>query len=159
MKVMQYVFYKESQFNDFCASLDFDLLSSEELTLQTIKQIKEANILVQKECHLSKKAKRMQHKITKSANTNTTVCMTAFEMASVTKEIETMMENMFTDPRVSKQDIMDWQIKVIEARSEIVGNINEWFGKKGGRDGTKQWSGTADQKGSAKRKRMKGLTG
>ncbi len=48
MKVMQLDCCTESQFNDFCASLDFDLLSSEELTLETIKQIKEANILVQK---------------------------------------------------------------------------------------------------------------
>ncbi len=46
------------------------------------------------------------------------------------KEIETTMENMFTDPRVSKQDIMNWQIKVIEARSEMVRNINEQFGEK-----------------------------
>ncbi len=70
-----------------------------------------------------------------------------------------MMENMFTDPRVSKQDIMDWQIKVFEARSEMGGNINEQFGQKGGGNGIKQWSGTANPKGSAKRKRMKGLTG
>ncbi len=51
--------------------------------------------------------------------------MTSSEMASVRKQIETMMENMFTDPRVSKQDIMNWQIKVIEARSEMVNNVNE----------------------------------
>ncbi len=68
----------------------------------------------------------MQHRVTESANTNTTVHMTASEMASVRKDIETVMENMFTDPRISKQDIMDWQIKVIEARSEVVG-INELF--------------------------------
>ncbi len=65
----------------------------------------------------------MQDRVTESANTNTTVHITASEMS---KDIETMMENMFTDPRVSKQDIMDWQIKVIEARSEVVG-INELF--------------------------------
>ena len=82
--------------------------------------------------------------------------MTSSEMASVRKEIETMMENMFTDPRVSKQDITNWQIKVIEARSEMVGNISEQFGKKGGGNGTKQWSETANLKCSAKRKRMKG---
>ncbi len=58
--------------------------------------------------------------------------MTSSEMASVRKEIETMMENMFTDPRVSKQDIMNWQVKVIEARSEMVNNIKEQFGKKEG---------------------------
>ncbi len=81
--------------------------------------------------------------------------MTSSEMASVRKEIETMMENMFTDPRVSKQDIMDWEIKVIEARSKMVGNTNEHFGKKGGGNGTKKWSGAANPKGSAKRKRMK----
>ena len=101
----------------------------------------------------------MQDRVTESAYTNTTVCMTASEMASVRKDIETMMENMFTDPRVSKQDIMDWQIKVIEVRSEMGGNIKQQFGKKGGENGTKQWSGTANPKGSAKRKRMKGLTG
>ncbi len=87
------------------------------------------------------------------------VCMTSSEMASVRKEIETMMENMFTDPRVSKQDIMNWQIKVIEARSEMVNNVNERFGKKGGGNGTKEWHATANPKGSAKRKRMKGLMG
>ncbi len=85
--------------------------------------------------------------------------MTSSEMASVRKEIETMMENMFTDPRVSKQDIMNWQVKVIEARSEMVNNINERFGKKGGGDGTMQWPGTPNPNGSAKRKRLKGLTG
>ncbi len=69
-----------------------------------------------------------------------------------------MMENMFTDLRVSKQDIMNWQIKVIEARSEMVSNINERFGIKGGGNGTKQWHGIANPR-SAKRKRMKGLTG
>ncbi len=42
MKVMQLDCCTESQFNDFCTSIDFDLLSSEELTLQTLKQIKEA---------------------------------------------------------------------------------------------------------------------
>ncbi len=80
-------------------------------------------------------------------------------MASVRKDIETMMENIFTDPKVSKQDIMDWQRKVTEARSETVGKINQQFSKKEGGNGTKQWSGTAIPKGSAKRKRMKGLTG
>ncbi len=85
--------------------------------------------------------------------------MTSSEMAAVRKEIESMMENMFTDPRVSKQDITNWQIKVIEARSEMVGNISEQFGKKGGGNGTKQWSGTANSKGLTKRKRMKRLTG
>ncbi len=85
--------------------------------------------------------------------------MTLSEMASVRKDIETMMENIFTDPRVSKQDIMDWQRKVIEVRSEMVGNINEQFGKKGGGNGTKQWSGTAIPNETAKKKRMKGLTG
>ncbi len=125
MKVMQLDCCTERQFNDFCALLDFELLSSEELTLQTIKQIKEANILVQKECHLTKTAKRMQDRVTESDNTNTMVFMTASEMASVKKDIETMMENMFTDQRVSKQDIMDWHIKVIEARSEMVSNIIE----------------------------------
>ncbi len=69
--------------------------------------------------------------------------MTASEMASVRKDIETMMENMFTDPRVCKQDIMDWQRKVIEARSEMVGNINQQFGKKGGE--TEQSSGMEKQ--------------
>ncbi len=54
---------------------------------------------------------------------------------------------------------MNWQIKVIEARSEMVRNRNEWFGEKRGGNGTKQWSGTANPKGSTKRKRMKGLTG
>ncbi len=87
------------------------------------------------------------------------VCMIAFEMASVRKDIETMIQNMFTDPRVSKQDIMDWQRKVTEERSEMVGNINQHFGKKGGGNGTKQWSGAAIPKRSAKRKRMKGLNG
>ena len=159
MKVMQLDCCTESQFNDLCASLDFDLLSSEELTLETIKQIKEANIIVQKNCHLSKKAKIIQDKVTESAKSNTTIRMTSSEMASVRKEIETMMENMFTDPRVSKQDIMNWQVKVIEARSEMVNNINEQFGKKGGGNGTKQWHGTANPKGLAKRKRLKGLTG
>ncbi len=101
----------------------------------------------------------MQDRVTKQANTNTTVHITASEIASERNEIETMMENMFTDPRVSKQDIMDWQIKVIEARSEMIGNINEQFGKKRGGNGTKQWSGTANWKGSAKRKCMKGITG
>ncbi len=85
--------------------------------------------------------------------------MTASEMASVRKEIETMMENMFTDPRVCKQDITDWQIKFIEARSEKFGNMNEKFGKKGGGNGTKQWHATENPKGLAKRKRMKGLIG
>ncbi len=108
MKVMQLDCCTEQQFSDFCASLDFELLSSEELTLQTIKQIMEANVLVQKECHLTKTAKRMQHRVTESAYTNTTVHMAASEMASVMKDIKTMMENMFTEPRVSKQDIMDW---------------------------------------------------
>ncbi len=159
MKVMQLDCCTESQFNDFCASLDFDFLSSEELTLETIKKIKESNILVHKECHLSKTAKRMQDSETKSANTNTNICMNAYEMATVRKDIETMMENMFTDPRVSKQDIIDWQRKVIEARSEMVGNINERFRKKGGRNGMKQRAGTANPKGSAKRKRMKGILG
>ncbi len=125
MKVMQLDCCTESQFNDFCSSLDFDLISSEELTLETIKQIKEANILVQKNCHLSEAAKIIQDKVTKSAKSNTTIRMTSSEMASVRKEIETMMENMFTDPRVSKQDIMNWQVKVIQARSEMVNNINE----------------------------------
>ncbi len=69
-----------------------------------------------------------------------------------------MMEIMFTDQRVSKQDIMNWQRKVMEAKIETVENINEWFGKKGGRNGTKQWSGTVNPNGLAKRKRMKGLT-
>ncbi len=159
MKVMQLDCCTQSQFNDLCASLDFDLLSSEELTLETMKQIKEANIIVQKNCHLSETAKIIQDKVTKSATSNTTIRMTSFEMTSVRKEIETMMENMFTDPRVSKQDIMNWQVKVIEARSEMVNNINERFGKKGGGDGTKQWHGTANPNGSAKRKRLKGLTG
>ncbi len=54
-----------------------------------------------------KTAKRMQDRVTESANTTTMVHMTASEMASVRKDIETMMENTFTDPRVSKQDIMD----------------------------------------------------
>ncbi len=79
--------------------------------------------------------------------------MTAYKMASVRKKIETMIENMSNDPRVSKKGIMDWQIKVIEARSEMIGNINKQFGKKGGGNGTKQWSGTANLKGSAKRKK------
>ncbi len=124
-----------------------------------MKQIKDANIIVQKNCHLSETAKIIQDKVTESATSNTTIRMTSFEMTSVRKEIETMMENMFTDPRVSKQDIMNWQVKVIEARSEMVNNINEQFGKKGGGDGTKQWHGTANPKGLAKRKRLKGLTG
>ncbi len=135
------------------------MLSSEELTLETIKKIKEANVIVQKNCHLSETAKIIQEEVTKSATSNTTVRMTSFEMASVRKEIETMTENMFTDPRVSKQDIMNWQVKVIEARSELVNNINEQFGKKGGGNRTKQWHGTANPKGLAKRKRLKGLTG
>ncbi len=77
--------------------LDFDLLSSGELNLQTIKQIKEANILVQKEYHFSKTAKRMQQRVTKSANTNTMVCMIASEMGSMRKEIQTMMENLIQE--------------------------------------------------------------
>ncbi len=64
MKVMQLDCCTESQFNDFCASLDFDLLSSEDLTLQTIKQIKEANILVQK-IVFSQKQQKIQDKVTK----------------------------------------------------------------------------------------------
>ena len=78
--------------------------------------------------------------------------MTSSEMASGRKEIDTMMENMFTDPRVSKQDIMNWQVKLIEARREMVNDINEQFGKKGGGNGMKQWHGTANPKGLAKRK-------
>ncbi len=85
----------------------------------------------------------MQDRVAESANTNTTVHMTASEMASVRKDIETMMENTFTDPRVSKQDIMDQQRKFIEARSEMVDNINQQFGKKGWGNGMKQLSGTA----------------
>ncbi len=65
-----------------------------------------------------------------------------------------MMENMFTDPSVSKQD---WQIKVIEARSELIDNINGQFGMKGGGNGTKQWSGTAKSKGSRKEKKNEGI--
>ncbi len=41
----------------------------------------------------------------------------------------------------------------------MVGNINQQFSKNGEGNRTKQWSGTAIPKGSAKRKRMKGLTG
>ncbi len=41
----------------------------------------------------------------------------------------------------------------------MVGYINEQFGKNGGGNGIKQWSGTAHPKESAKRKQMKGLTG
>ncbi len=62
MKVMGLDCCTESQFNDFCASIDFDLLSSEELTLETIKQIKEANILFQKEYHVSVTAKNFKTK-------------------------------------------------------------------------------------------------
>ncbi len=51
--------------------------------------------------------------------------MTSSEMASVRKDIETMMENIFTDPRASKQDIMNRQINVIKARSEMVSSIND----------------------------------
>ncbi len=40
----------------------------------------------------------------------------------------------------------------------MVNNINEQFGKKGGGNGTKPLSGTANPKGSTNRKRMKGLT-
>ncbi len=159
MKVMQLDCCTESQFNDFCSTLDFDLLSSEELTLQTIKQIKEANILVQKDCYVSEEAKTMQDKVTESVKTNKMFRMNASEMSSVRKDIETMMENMFTDPRVSRQDIMDWQRKVIEARSEMLTNINQRFGKKGGGQGAKQWIGIPNPKRSSKRKRMKGLTG
>ncbi len=89
----------------------------------------------------------MQERVTQSANTNTNVRMSAYEIATVKKDIETMMENMFIDPRVSKQDIMDGQRKVIEARSEMFGNINEQFDKKGGGNGTKQWSGIENPKG------------
>lgn len=100
MKVMQLDFCTESQFNDFCALLDFDLLSSWDLTLETLKNIKEANIVVQKECHLSKTAQRMQERVTHLANTNTEIHMTPTKIASVRKDIETMMKNMFTDPSV-----------------------------------------------------------
>ncbi len=86
MKVMQLDCCTESQFNDICTSLNFEFLSSEELTLQTIKQIKKVNILVQKECHLFETAKDIQDKVTKSANSNTTVRMTSSEMASVSSE-------------------------------------------------------------------------
>ncbi len=41
----------------------------------------------------------------------------------------------------------------------MVNNINERFGKKGGGDGTMQWTGTPNPNGLAKRKRLKGLTG
>ncbi len=82
MKVMQLDCCTESQFNDFRASLDFDLLSLEESTLETIKQIKEANILFQKECHLSETAKNLRQ-----SNENTTVRIASSEMASVRKEI------------------------------------------------------------------------
>ncbi len=73
MKVMELDCCTESQFNDFCAPIDFDLLSSEELTLETIKQIKEAHILVQKECQVSVTAKKFQDKLGKSGNLNKTV--------------------------------------------------------------------------------------
>ena len=66
---------------------------------------------------------------------------------------------MFTDPRVSKQDIMDWQRDVIMARSEMVKKVNERFGRKGGGDGRKEWTGSSNPKGLAKSKRIKGLTG
>ncbi len=38
-------------------------------------------------------------------------------------------------------------------------NIDEQFSKKGGGDGMIQWHGKANPKGSAKRKRLQGLTG
>ncbi len=50
---------------------------------------------------------------------------------------------MFTDPSVSKQDIMNWQVKVIEARSEMINNVNEQLVKK--EEETEQSSGMEQQ--------------
>ena len=159
MRVMQMECCTETQFNEFCATLNFNLLSSEDLTLDTLSKIKQANVIVRQECHLSETAQRMHQKIAESANANTSIRMTNSDMALVRKDIETMMENMFTDPRVSKQDIMDWQRKVIEARSDMVEKINNRFGQKGGGYRRKEWAGCSNPKGSRKKSRMKGLTG
>ncbi len=43
----------------------------------------------------------MNQNITESSNNNDNVCMSSSEMAIMRKEIENVMENMFTDPHVS----------------------------------------------------------
>lgn len=54
---------------------------------------------------------------------------------------------------------MTWHEAVVNARSEMVNRINKRFGRKGLGSGKMEWGANSNPKHSAKKRRLKGLTG
>lgn len=56
---------------------------------------------------------------------------------------------MFTDSQISCQDLITWHEAMMNARSEMVNRINEYFGRKRGRNGKMEWGANSNPKHSA----------
>ena len=159
LKVLDMECCTEAQFITLCSDMNFGLMRSEDLTLAALQRIRDADVTVHYEANLSKTAASMQAKVAETALSNDNIRMPASEMAEMRREVEVMMENMFTDPRVSRQDLIDWQHAVVKARFDMIDKVNERFGTKGGGEGVMEWAGNSNAKGDKKKKRKKGLTG
>ena len=131
LKVLEMDCCTEAQFVTLCADINFGMMRSEDLTLEALQRIRDADVTVHYEANLSESAAIMQEKIAENATSNDNIRMNASEMAVMRKDVETMMENMFTDPRVSRQDLLDWQQAVVSARFAMIDKVNEQFGTKG----------------------------